>query len=152
EAVDPHGAELVKALHLYGVVLQDMKLDEASLAPLKRARTLGEAALGAEHPVVANIEQTLGGSLRRLGRYDEAAQAYLGSLAKLERSLPDSSEHASALQNLGTLYLDQRKYEDAIRYLQRSSELKARVLGPEHSRVADALEILGSAYSKAGRN
>jgi tetratricopeptide (TPR) repeat protein len=152
EAIDPHGADLARALHLDGVVLQDMKLDEASLAPLERARTIGEAALGAEHPVVAQIQQTIGGSLRRLGRYDAAAKEYLDSLTKIERAMgTDASEYAAALQNLGTLYLDQEKFGEAIEYLQRASDQLAKSLGADHSRVADALEILGSAYSKAGR-
>jgi eukaryotic-like serine/threonine-protein kinase len=151
EAIDPRGADLARALHLYGVVLQDMKHDEASLAPLERARTIGEAALGAEHPVVAQIEQTIGGSLRRLGRYDAAAKQYLASLAKIEHSMgKDASDYATALQNLGTLYLDQEKFDDAIAYLERASDQLVKSLGAEHSRVADALEILGSAYSKAG--
>ena len=152
EAIDPHGADLARALHTYGVVLQDMKLDEASLAPLERARTIGEAAVGAEHPLVAQVEQTIGGSLRRLGRYDAAAKEYLASLAKIERGMGTGSpEYASALQNLGTLYLDQNKFDEAIQYLKRGSDQLAKSLGAEHSRVADALEILGSAYSKAGR-
>ncbi|MCA1664204.1 MAG: serine/threonine-protein kinase, partial [Myxococcales bacterium] len=152
EAIDPHGADLARALHLYGIVLQDMKLDEASLAPLERARTIGEAALGAEHPVVAQIQQTMGGSLRRLGRYDAAAKEYLASLTKIEHAQgTDAFEYALALQNLGTLYLDEGKFDDAIASLRRSSDRLAKSLGAEHSRVADALEILGSAYSKAGR-
>ena len=151
EAIDPHSADLARALHLYGVVLQDMKLDQASLAPLERARTIGEAAMGADHPIVANIESTIGGSFRRLGRYDEAAKAYLASIAKLQRALPGSADLAGALQNLGTLYLDEGKFDDAIHYLRLGSEQMAQTMGAEHSRVADALEILGSAYSKAGR-
>ena len=152
EAIDPHGADLARALHTYGIVLQDMRLDEASLAPLERARTLAEATLGAEHPLVAQIQQTIGGSLRRIGRYDAAAKEYLASLAKIERATGSGSpEYAGALQNLGTLYLDQGKFDEAIHYLKRSSDQLTKSLGPEHSRLADALEILGSAYSKAGR-
>ena len=134
------------ALHLYGVVLQDMKLDEASLAPLERARTIGEAALGAEHPVVAQIQQTIGGSLRRLGRYDAAAKEYLASLTKIERAMgTDASEYAAALQNLGTLYLDQEQ----VRRGDRLSEARQRPDGQVARRRALARRRRARASSAA---
>jgi len=150
EAIDPHGFELARALQLYGIILQDLKLDDASLPPLERARTLAEATVGVEHPSVAQIRLAIGGSLRHLGRYDEAEREYLASLTTFQR-MPGSPELAGALQNLGTLYLDERKLDEAIRCLRRGADQMAHALGADHSRVGDVLEILGSAYSKAGR-
>jgi tetratricopeptide (TPR) repeat protein len=153
EQVDPTGVKMARHLHVLGIIQQDQKDDEASLTTLARARKIAEAAMGAEHPFVAQIWETAGGSLRRLNRYDEAEQYLLRGLAILEAAaIKQRGAIGTALQNLGTLYLSQGKLEQAIDYLRRSVDLLGKAFGPEHTRIADALEPLGGALSRAGRH
>jgi eukaryotic-like serine/threonine-protein kinase len=151
ERVDAADPDLVRSLHMLSITQQELNDFTGSLVSEERARAIGEKSLGANHPTVAQSWETSGGSLRLLGRYAEAERHLTRGLEILEVAAgPQSNEVASALRNLGTLYLEQQRYDDAIRFLRRGLDIARTLLGPEHSRVADGEEILGSALSKAG--
>jgi tetratricopeptide (TPR) repeat protein len=152
ERIDPKGVELAHALHTLGIVQQELRQAGPSVATLTRARAIAEAALGVQHPFVGHVLETLGGSLRRLGRWSEAQAALSQGLAILEATTsPGSSDIAGAHQNLANLCLDEKKYDAGIRELRLAADLFAQRLGPEHSRVGDVLETLGDAYRAANR-
>jgi serine/threonine-protein kinase len=151
--VDPAGVDLARALHMRAIVEQELHEPSASIATEQRARAIGERALGAQHPLIGQMWNTTGGSLRRLGKFDDA-------IAALQRGLditdatdgPDSSEAGAALMNIANVYLDEDRAPDALPLLERGLAIWEKVYGPDHSRVADLLDNLGGAYSKTGRD
>jgi len=50
-----------------------------------------------------------------------------------------SPDFAQTLENLGALYLDQRKYDEAGALFERAVTIKVQLLGPEHPSVAKGL-------------
>jgi tetratricopeptide (TPR) repeat protein/predicted Ser/Thr protein kinase len=152
ERADPKGPELVRSLHMLAITQQELKDFTGSLASEERARALGEKALGANHPLMGQSWETSGGSLRDLGRYDEAERHLTRGLEVLEASGAPPARIASALQNLGTLDMDRGRFDAAIRSLSRATTVLSAEYGAEHSRVADAEELLASAMSKVGRS
>jgi tetratricopeptide (TPR) repeat protein len=150
-ALDPDGSVLAKALHLRAIVEQEMGDLEASVASAVKAREVGIRALGPDHPIIGDYLEAEGGSLRLLGRYDEADVALQRGLALLVSGFgPDSNEAANAYTNLAILDMDREHFDAAIASLRRVIEINTKVLGPDHSRIADNLELLGGALSKGG--
>ena len=84
ERVDPIGPEMVRSLHMLAIAQQELKDFTGSLASEERARAIGEKALGANHPMIAQTWETSGGSLSPLGRYDEAERHLTRGLEILE--------------------------------------------------------------------
>ena len=150
--VDPSGADLARSLHMLAITQQELKDFTGSLASEERARAIGEKALGANHPMLGQMWETSGGSLRQLGRYDESERHLRHGLEILEASRAPPSRIAGALQNLGTLDMDRERFAEAIGYLSRAARIARAEYGAEHSRVADTEEILASALSKVGRS
>jgi tetratricopeptide (TPR) repeat protein len=88
-------------------------------------------------------------ALRNEGRYD-AVEAYKNSIAILSR-LPGERIHlASMLNNVATLFEDQKRYGDAEKLLQQALAIYRAALGENHLYVATACSNLGSLYEKAG--
>ncbi len=151
--VDPAGADMARALHLRAIIEQELGELDASVATEQHAREIGERAVGTQHPMIGQMWNTSGGSLRSLGRYDEALVHFERALAIAEATNgPSSSEVAVILVNLATLWLDRGRPADAIPFLERASDINVAVHGPDHGRTAFGFARLGSAYSKAGRN
>ncbi|MEM8930733.1 MAG: serine/threonine-protein kinase, partial [Acidobacteriota bacterium] len=86
----------------------------------------------------------------RVGRFDEAIEW-------MEKALPsfdaraDPLGLASALNNLGNIYFNQRRWSDAEVYFRRSLEQLEAVLGAEHARVAVAADNLGASIASQDR-
>jgi tetratricopeptide (TPR) repeat protein len=153
ERIDPSGVELARALHIRAIIEQELKEPDASVATEARARAIAEHAVGPQHPLVAQIWNTSGGSLRQLGRYDQAIEQLGRALAIVEATKgADSTDAGAALGNLALVYLDEMQPAKAIPLLERAVAIFRARFGPEHSRVGDELDNLGGAYSKAGRD
>jgi tetratricopeptide (TPR) repeat protein len=82
---------------------------------------------------------------------------FTGASAILEDALArastnkDSVLEATILNDLGTVYLDDRKYDAAERSFKRSIALWTEVAGPRASALASPLGNLGSLYYQAGQ-
>ncbi len=152
ERADPSSADMAKTLFSLGVVVEDLNDDEAALALYQRSLALSELTLGPNNPGVARLSQAVAGSLRRLGRIDEAMPAAERAIKIFEATYgPDSSDVARATSNLGMLCDDGGKLDQAIDAFRKSVAILERSLGPDHGDTADALEKLGTALSKAGQ-
>jgi tetratricopeptide (TPR) repeat protein len=57
---------------------------------------------------------------RRLGRIEESERLLVDAIAISERHLPQDHRHARLLNNLGALYWDQRRFDEATRLLQEA--------------------------------
>jgi len=55
------------------------------------------------------------------------------------------------LNNLATLYFDQGRYAESERLHRRSLTIRENALGPEHPKVATALENYADTLRKLGR-
>ena len=70
------------------------------------------------------------------------------SLAIDEKALgPDHPNVATTLNNLGLLYSDQARYDEAEPLLKRSLSIREKTLGPDHPNVAKTLNSLAVLYS-----
>ena len=115
-----------------------------ALAHYQASVTARSEAFGADDPRVAAAHQNVGGTLRKLGKNDEARVAHETALAILEKSLgPDHPDLANTVSSLGMLAADEQRFDDARAYLERARELRIASVGPDHPDIATSENNLG---------
>ena len=86
------------------------------------------------------------------GDYDKAEVFYRRALAIHERSLgPNHPNIASSINNLASLFFDQKNYQKALPLYQRVLDIRVKTLGPDHPDVAASLNNLALVYQNQGR-
>jgi len=83
-----------------------------------------------------------GRALREAGRLDEAVTVYQRALSVPPEPWREGKDHYIACNNLGNVYLDQERYQEALESFKRASQIR-----PESPTV---LYNLGRAYEKVG--
>jgi non-specific serine/threonine protein kinase/serine/threonine-protein kinase len=109
-----------------------LRILEKSGQRLERARAL---------MALANVESDR-------NRHAEAERLLLEAVAIREQAVPDSSDLAATLNNLGNLYHEMGRLEDAARVHERSLAIKERVDGPDHYFLAQSLSNLANVYTR----
>jgi tetratricopeptide (TPR) repeat protein len=93
---------------------------------------------------VADLLIRLGNCKKALAEYSSAARLYEEALAINTTLHGESSpEVSSALNNLGSVLMDQGRLNEAMEYFHRALEIDQRVLGPEDPAVANRLLLQG---------
>ena len=106
---------------------------------------------GPEHPNVAGVLQSLGGTYLLISDYAKASEMLGRALAIDERTLgPEHPNVAGDLQNLGNTYYLVADYAKAIPIYERALAIDVKTHGPEHPNVAGVLQSLGKTYSLMG--
>lgn len=109
---------------------------------------------GEEHPATIPILTGLAGLYRFHSRSATAKveTLYKRALDVAESSLsPDHAYVTSALNNLASLYNDQKRYAEAEQLFQRALAATEESLGPSSPELADILNNLGHVYFRQGR-
>ena len=112
-----------------------VRILEKSGQTLERARAL---------MALANVESDR-------SRFAEAERLLLEVVAIREQAVPDSSDLAATLNNLGNLYHEMGRLDDAARVHERSLAIKEKVDGPDHYFLSQSLSNLANVYTKQGR-
>jgi tetratricopeptide (TPR) repeat protein len=107
---------------------------------LQRALAIREKTLGPEHPAVASILSSLGMLDYLRHNYSEAESRYKRAISAWNKaSQAQTLNYAQTLQNLGVLYFDLQKYDEAGALFDRAATIKEHLLGKDDPDVADAL-------------
>jgi len=124
---------------------------EAEMA-YQRALAIRERTLGSEHPLVAEILNSLGVLSYNRGKYDQAELLHRRALAIREKVLgPEHLHVAQSLNNLALVYDDLQRYDQAEALYRRSLAIREKALGPEHPLVAESLNNLAVLYQVQGK-
>ncbi|VVA32864.1 PREDICTED: kinesin [Prunus dulcis] len=133
--------ERILCLHSFG------KLEEAEKLFLLALQEAKEG-FGERDPHVASACNNLAELYRVNKAYNKAEPLYLDAISILEESFgPEDIRVGSAFHNLGQFYIVQRKLEEA----RVSYEIKARVLGLNHTDYADTMYHLGTVLQLQGK-
>jgi tetratricopeptide (TPR) repeat protein len=118
----------------------------------KKALTISEEQLGANHPSTATSLNNLAALYRSIGKYAEAEPLYMRSLA-IDRIVygEDHPEIATDMNNLAGLYRSIGKYAEAEPLYVRSLAIKEEKLGANHPDTAGSLNNLAGLYESMGR-
>jgi tetratricopeptide (TPR) repeat protein len=106
-----------------------------------RAIALAEAALS-EDPDFINAAALLANDLRRANNYEKSIDMYKYALSRAEAQEPDNYKLLrNLLRDLGRVLVLAKKYEEAVKYLERSLDIE----------YSSASEYLADAYNKLGK-
>ncbi len=100
----------------------------------------------------ASIRYTLGSTYMNLGSY-KAAETYLNRALEL-RTSELGEEHPDTLgsmEQLGWLYFNQRRIDDALPKFEKVLEINLRVFGKKHPETLKSMAHLGLMYCLQGR-
>jgi tetratricopeptide (TPR) repeat protein len=125
----------------------------AQAEPLvQRSLQIYEAALGKDHPHVADSVTGLALLYAEMGRYAQAEPLVQRSLRIYEAKLgKDHPEVARCLNILADLYLDLRQYAQAEPLCQRSLQIRESQLGKDHPNVAESLMTFAELFEATGQ-
>jgi tetratricopeptide (TPR) repeat protein len=145
-------------------VLDDLNLsaDDDHLLPLEDLKALiAQTEVNQpKDPLLASLYSQMGqvyvGRLQRGGAIDyqkemEAAISYFRKAEGLQAELGQETDLVNSLGWLGRLYADQGRYNEAEPLCIKALETGKRLLGEDHSSVADNLNNLASIYESQGR-
>lgn len=117
------------------------RFDEAEKF-LKKAIEIGRKPGPQTHSVMGDFLQCLGACYLWKGNLAEAEDVLCRAL--LERCGENNENRGGALYTLGNVYLQQRRYNKALRLHQQVLELYTKDLGNTHHWVADSCHKVGS--------
>ncbi|HEX8822774.1 MAG TPA: CHAT domain-containing protein, partial [Archangium sp.] len=109
----------------------------------QRALAIQEAALGKNHPDVAESLSSLSALYHTQGMYGRAEPLQQRALAIREAALGKNHPHvADSLHHLGNLYADQGMYGRAEPLFKRALAIREATVGENHFTIADSLNSL----------
>jgi len=145
---------------LYTLFTDNLAVFYSKSGNYKKAKELFEEAVelwakvvGKQHPDYVIGLTSLGGAYLHLGNYTKAEQILLQALAiwgDIENGI-DTISYAVTLLDLGSLYSDQGRYQEAIRYVQKSIKLLEQANHKQTPFYLGACENLAVDYQRLGK-
>lgn len=124
---------------------------EESLAMFRSVAELRTAASGADHPETIKADINLAEAMLSSGLYDDAERLFLSGLERTERLGLGPDATASALNNLGAMYVTQMRYSEAEPILKRTIEASTTAYGEDHAITLTAINNLANVLQLTDR-
>jgi len=149
-----HGAlsfEVGQAYNEMGITHWDSQQYEAAIQSLKQANDIFTTLYGPNDVDVAKSYINLGNVYDDSGKPALALAHYQKALDIYQEINPESLIQALVLNNMGVVYRKTQNWGQASKQLERSLELKEKILGPgKHQEKAATLDNLGDLYMDQG--
>jgi CHAT domain-containing protein/tetratricopeptide (TPR) repeat protein len=117
---------------------------EESFAMFRNVAEMRKSVSGAEHPETIKADINLAEAMLSAGLYDEAELVFLSGLERTERLSLGPDATASALNNLGAMYVTQMRYAEAEPILKRAIEASDTAYGEDHPVTLAAVNNLAN--------
>src|SRR5690606_18501918 len=143
----------IATLRSIGDALRELARYDEAYETLTRARTLASEALGAKHPVVAEVLDALANVEASRGRFMAALELHTTALRINEEIFgPDHIQVPRTLKCLAIIYAETGRYQESATTLERARTILVSHYGAEHPDVAFVDVNLGSALQNLDRN
>jgi eukaryotic-like serine/threonine-protein kinase len=135
-----------------GMVLLGKGALEEALTHHQRALAIFEAALGPDHPDIADLLHNMGTVLLRQGKQDDALTHLRRARSIRERALgPRHPQVAHTLTAIGAVLIQRGEWEPALEHLRLALIIREEAFGPRHPDVATALNNIGAILKQQGQ-
>lgn len=150
--VGPDSRAAAIELRWLGAVLVGLSRFEEAEAFSLRALSIFEQQLGPDDPLTARAMVTLGTIYRRQERFEEAIPFLEKAVAIERREASDPTALGRALYNLGIVYAQVGRYDDAEAVYKDGIDVWTRAYGEAHSEVAKMELALATLYRRQRRS
>jgi len=117
----------------------------------KESLLIHNNTLGPSHEATATSLNNMGLALQNMGKHVETEPYFRQAVATYEALNIHDENMASMLNNLAGSYRFQFMLEESQAMYERSLEMRKRVLGPEHTSVAESYNNLAMLLKDAGK-
>ncbi|MEM6568918.1 MAG: serine/threonine-protein kinase [Planctomycetota bacterium] len=151
ELYGPASIEAASAVVLRGDVLYELDEFVRGTEELPPAiESLKSDPDGRSDVVLAKAWVTLGNHQRELSRFDEAKRSFREALAICAGNDSMGVMESSAAANLAKVHADLEEREDALRWHERSLEIKRSVYEGDHPGIASSMTSIGRSHLALG--
>ncbi len=127
-----------------GLLFLNLNETKTAASYYQQAWEMADSLLAYPHYQRANIQDAMGAAFYQQKDYDEADYWFNAAYAeKKEVYDTDSEEIAQSLYNLGLIEQGKEVWTSAAAYFQQAASIRAKILGANHPKRADALFELG---------
>ncbi len=136
---------------ILGEAYQNLGYYDKAAEHLQKNLTLLKKHYGPEHPLTANGYRELAVAEHYRGDYDSAGRLYRISISLYrKKGRTGDGDYATALNDFGTLFLDQARPDSAIVLLRQSLRIALKNYGELHYLNGSILNNLAYAYDDQG--
>lgn len=110
---------------------------------------------GESHPEIAELMINVANVLKTEGRIDEALIIYERGLEILQKNTNSSEDMGNlsvAMNNLAVIYMENKRYGEALSYFENCLQLKKKIHGDSHPEIGDVLTNIGNVYFQIGNH
>ncbi|MBQ7402725.1 MAG: toll/interleukin-1 receptor domain-containing protein [Lentisphaeria bacterium] len=123
---------------------KDTRIMEALQTEIPEIQKIGKWQLK------ASVSLTIGTIMCHLGEYEQAMELLELSVALYETNAPDSLELSSSYLNLAMAFLGQRKFKEALHFLQKAERIREKKFGEHHLETAEVYAAAGTIFYSKG--
>ena len=147
QAQETNGLNYASTLSNIGHAWWDKEDPKQALKYIQKAIKLRGNILGHNHPLFLYSLNDLGVLHQELGHSRKALHSFKSALKSNDALLNILTQN-----NIGTFYLEKRKYESALQYYMQSAKTIESVFGYNHPKNAVSYKNMGDVYFKMGEN
>ncbi len=125
---------------------KDIRIMEALQTEIPEIQKIGKWQLK------ASVSLTIGTIMCHLGEYEQAMELLELSVALYETNAPDSLELSSSYLNIAMAFLGQRKFKEALHFLQKAERIREKEFGKNHLETAEVYNHIGNVYNEQGKH
>ena len=151
EALGGKHFRIAKALNNLTVVETRLGMGEEAIAHGLEAVSIMRPIVGERHPDLGRALNSLAGVEMEEGKLDAAEVHALEALDIARATDETSLDLANSAGNLGSIYAQQGRFEEALQMLLTGVQVKESLYGPSHPRTADSRRNYANALLDAGR-
>lgn len=146
----PNHLDLAKVLDRLGKTYLAMGKLDLAWPKINDAYMIRKTQLDADNPTLAYSLTTYGDYLRVTGRFKEAKEKYYEAMAACKNLALVNLDRADIWHSMGLLYCDTKEYDNSLKYLSRSLDVRKTLLPSGHFDIQKARNYLGLAYKMKG--
>lgn len=145
-----HEVDIAGSHQNIGVALKHAGDSYGALDHARKALKMRQSVLGSDHPDTATSHYCLAQMLSEAGEMEGAMEQYQAALAIQEKHYGKHPITASTLVNMGAVYYQHHKYDEAQAKYRQGLDMLEATVGPAHPDVAAAYNNMGLALYQKG--
>ncbi|CAF1012611.1 unnamed protein product [Adineta steineri] len=122
----------IRTYDLIGAAHMDLDQNEEALVCFMKSLHIAQNFFSSDHPYFSSCYRTIAETYANMGNYEDANTYYHMALKIYEKLPGDEASLANFYTALVQFYIKYERYETALKYFEKSLEIKKRILPVDH--------------------